>query len=133
MKVLTLSILLLARVAFAQIPPQVPLETLPSDRPYLAEVKSGEAVVVTDEGERIMILPPGAFLNDKGMRKMESLFKEAQLNLVDARAQNEALRKRVDELAAEPTLNIPVVIAIAAGALVVGAGTAVGITLAVKR
>lgn len=109
-------------------------EAMPSDKPLTVNVKSGQAVAIDDSGKEFsVLLPSGLFINDAGLLKLNGLFVQAQTDNIELRTQNDVLRAKVDELAAEPTLSVKAVVLIAVGALVVGAGAAVGITLAVQK
>lgn len=120
-----LAVLLLPLLAFGQ--EAQPLETIPSDVPIIATVKSGTAVVAYSGGEQQVNLVPGSFINDVGMGKLNKTFQTLQLNLIEAKAQNEALRTRVDEIAADPPLNLKTVLIIAGCSLAVGAAAGAGI------
>lgn len=120
-------LLSLALPAYAQ-------EAMPSDKPLTVNVKSGQAIAVDDDGKEFsVLLPSGLFVNDAGLLKLNGLFVQAQTTNIELRTQNDVLRAKVDELAAEPTLSVKAVVLIAVGALVVGAGTAVGVTLALQK
>lgn len=120
-------LLCLAVPAYAQ-------EAMPSDKPLTVNVKSGQAIALDDSGKEFSVsLPSGLFINDAGLLKLNGLFVQAQTDNIELRTQNDVLRAKVDELAAEPTLSVKAVVLIAVGALVVGAGAAVGITLAVQK
>lgn len=110
-----------------------PLEAVPSDVPIIASVKSGTAVVADGEGERSVTLVPGAYINALGMQKLGKSFQGLQVDLIEAKAQNEALRTRVDEIAADPPLNLKTVLIIAGCSLLAGAGIGAGVALAVTK
>jgi hypothetical protein len=106
---------------------------VPSDAPVMATVKSGTAQV-TIEGQDVLVsLPSGTFINDLGMSRLNKTFKALQIDLIEAKAQNETLRTRVDEIAADPPLNLKAVLLIAGGALLVGAGVGAGVAVAVTN
>lgn len=128
MKRVLATLLVMALPAFAQ-------EKIPSDKPTLVQLKAGgRAVAVDDDGkEGEVLLPSGTFINDLGMTKLEAIFTQKQIELVSTQAQNEALRKKVDDVAAEQRVPVVTVLAIAAGALLIGAAAGVGTALALKR
>lgn len=112
-------VLVLSSRAFAQ----------ESDQPLLYKVVEGRAL--TTEGP--IDLPPGTFINEPGMDKLNRLFKEVQVRAIQKNAENEVLRAKVDELAARPAIDVPLVLGLVGGALLVGAAGGFALSLAVRK
>lgn len=126
MKSLSIALILVSSSVFAQ-------ETLATDKPVMAQIKTGKATITDGVTDTEVLLPPGTYFNDNGMKVLEETFRHTQTNNIELKTQNDALKKKVDEIAAEPVLSVKAVVVIVAGALLVGAGAATGIVLAVHK
>lgn len=92
-----------------------------SDRPSLVQVKSGTVLAVDDDKEELVAVGEGVFLNEPGFKKLDRIYTSMQTDIAEKTVQNDLLRKKVDELAAKPSVSPVVVVVLIAGALVTGA------------
>lgn len=92
-----------------------------SDRPVLIRVKSGTVLSVDEDKEELVTVGEGVFLNEPGFKKLDRIYTSMQTDIAEKTAQNDLLRKKVDELAAKPSVSPVVVVVLIAGALVTGA------------
>lgn len=106
---------------------------LTADAPRIVHLTEGSGVVKEGDTLTPTTLPAGIFINEKGAEKLTEALSEMQINNSELTAQNELLRTRVDEIAADPPTNVKQIVIVAAISLVVGAAAGAGIVYAIKK
>lgn len=92
-----------------------------SDKPLMLQVESGTVVAVDDGKTDTVQVGKGVFINEPGFLKLDRIYGTLQEENTEMTAQNDLLRKKVDELAAKPSVSPVLVVVLVAGALVTGA------------
>lgn len=108
-------------------------QSTPTDVPFAAKTIDGHAKFLLNDQVIELEFGTGLFINDLGIIRLQEAFDKSHKDLVGKQVENAQLKQELDKIVENPPLNIKTAILIAVGALVVGAATAVGITVAVTK
>lgn len=119
----TLVLALIPGIVLAQA--DTPL-MVPADQPAVVRIERG-VVVVDDEGKKLAVeVPAGFWVNDVFAQNVEKRVDSLKEQVVRLEAEKESYKQQAIEVGAQPGLTWPVVLALVAGGLAVGAGAVLG-------
>lgn len=110
--------------------PTISAETVATDRPLAVEIGGGSATL--PDGKTVL-LPHGLFLNDKAAEKIVDIYNAQEQRVADLSTQNEALKKEVDRITADPPLDWKKALIIGLACFAVGAGAAASIAVVATK
>lgn len=102
------------------------------EEPVVIRILDGRATVVLDGEEASVALPPGFFVNEAFAANVEARFVAQKMELAVAVAQRDHAVEEYKEMAAQPGLSLPAILAVAGVSLLLGAGIGAGVVLISK-